>query len=363
MKRLLILILFLSLFNGLFSQTQQNLPTGSKAYSASLFITPDTSIWTGKSGSYTKLTTFKQLLSVIPDKIKPSQLNLSTQGLDLGVLKVPAVNIGPDVFNAGLYVSQRAQDGYPNSIVRRWGDRIKSAKGVDNDDVVTKYQLDSVVINSPGVQKDNIKDTILNSPRSLILSSENISIKNANYSSNIILGSMYSSINNFVTRTSIISSNNSTILGGRSNSSIIASEGGKLELYTGGGGLKWNSALIASKLSTIRGNASYALGTGKGVIVNSSAQFVAGQNNLDETPRSVDDPLKKNFIIGNGTGSDDTQPTVRSNAFHVTQGGKGWIQNEFEVGKSGGGLILKSPDGSRWLITVSNTGQLITTKQ
>lgn len=362
MKRLLILILILSGFNSLFSQTQTNLPTGSKAYSASLFITPDTSIWTGKSGSYTKLTTFKQLLSVIPDKIKPSQLNLSTQGLDLSVLKVPAINIGPDQFNSGLFVSQNTQDGYPNSIVRRFGDRIKSAKGVDPNDVVTKYQLDSVVLNSPGVQKDNVNDTLISSPRSLILNSEEVAIKYANYSSNLILGSRESSIQNFVMRNSIISSNGSKILGGRQNTSIIASEGGRIENWNGGG-FKWNSALLASKLSVIKPSASYSLGTGKGTIVNSSAQFVAGQNNIDEVSRSVDDPLKKSFIIGNGTGSDDTQPTVRSNAFHVTQGGKAWVQNEFEIGKAAGGVILKSPDGSRWLITVSNTGVLTTTKQ
>ena len=48
------------------------------------------------------------------------------------------------------------------------------------------------------------------------------------------------------------------------------------------------------------------------------------------------------FAVGNGTG-----PTLRSNAFEVT---------------SDGGIVLKSPDGTRWKVAVDNSGNLSTTE-
>lgn len=53
------------------------------------------------------------------------------------------------------------------------------------------------------------------------------------------------------------------------------------------------------------------------------------------------DPITIELAVGNGTSHTD-----RSNAFEVTDDS---------------GIVLKSPDASRWKITVDNSGNLTTT--
>lgn len=381
-----VLLIFMS-FTASFSQTQPKLPTGTKAYSSSLFLAPDSIIWTGKTGSYTALAPKAYVDSVASAPIGtvlPSQLNLSTVGLPFLRHKVPTVvGGGGNNFTSGLIVSETAnEEGDPNSIVRRWQRRIKAGNAVLPDEVITKFQLDSVIFNEVGVQPNNTRDT-LSSPNSLLLYTDRSAIVNAN-DYNVIIGASSSSIKNGdglgrnfisgsrdakittgVSSSAIIGSNIATINGNRQTSAIIASTNGYMEPWSGGiGTQKWNSALVATLNSVIQSSNSYVLVTGKGNISNGSAQLVAGQNNLFEASRSVDDPLKKNFIVGNGTGSNGVGglPTLRSNAFHVTQGGKAWVQNEMEVDAAGGALVLKSPNGTRYKITVSNTGTLTATQ-
>lgn len=350
----------------LFGQTQTTLPTGSKAYSSNIFIAPSQTLWTGKSGSYTALAN-KQYVDSISNAnigiVNPSALSISNVFITPNEFRLPSVKGGttPNTwFTNGIVASPNYTGNGLNAIPIRVNGRLKIASGVLPDEAVTRNQLDSLVLSGP-VQANNFRDTVTFSPRSLILNSSNVSISGTNLESNLILGSQTSSIKTNVRTSAIIASKDSRILGDRYNSAIIASEGALIDRYNVGDLFKWNSAIIASKLGVIKPSNSYTLVTGKGTISNGSAQMVVGQNNLDEPSRSVDDPLKKSFIVGNGTGSDDTQPTVRSNAFHVTQGGKVWVQNELEIDNPNG-VILKAPNGNRYRITVSNTGVLSTTQ-
>ncbi|MNY13004.1 hypothetical protein D3C86_1461160 [compost metagenome] len=113
---------------------------------------------------------------------------------------------------------------------------------------------------------------------------------------------------------------------------------------------------------------SYTLVTGRGNHTAGSATFICGRYNVIEPMIGVDNPLKKTFVVGAGVGIEDDENTgnesqiTRKNAFYVTHGGRAWVQQELEVDAAGKGVVLKSPDGSRWSITISNTGQLTTTK-
>ena len=335
--------------------TEQNLPTGSKAFSSNVFINPeDSSLWIGKMNQYIALATKSDLINVKVDPINFKIIGNPPPGM----YQIPAVNPEGEWEYPGLRASWNSSGNNSGAIVMRRDGRAQFLAGVEQRDAVVVSQLkeveDKLLVNSNGdgsVVGDSIKSAIILSSACLISNQSNLSfISNSNISK--IIGD--------ISRALIMASNNCEIKGKRFNSAIIASEASKLEEWTGGV-YKWNSAIIAGKLSIIRPSASYTLVTGKGTIGNSSAQFVCGQNNLDEQSLSVDSPLKKNFIVGNGTGSDETQPTVRSNAFYVTQGGKAWVQKELEV-DSPDGVILKSPNGNRFRITVSNTGQLTTTQ-
>ena len=58
----------------------------------------------------------------------------------------------------------------------------------------------------------------------------------------------------------------------------------------------------------------------------------------------------------------DAQAVQAAVIKHIFAGGKAWVQNEFEVDAAGGALVLKSPNGTRYKITVSNTGVLSATQ-
>lgn len=356
---------------------EQNLPAGSKAFSGSSFINPqDSSLWTGFIGSYLRIATHDEVTELINSiSIDPSNLGIAPYiGFEH---RVPVTRNGETFSTGGLIAHFQYDFGGGNTLVLRSNGRIQTADGTTDFDAVNYRQLQNIGL---GVHEDNLNSNISGASRSLILKSVNSNITNPDSTSsqNAIVNSSDSEITgNRANLSAIISSNGSkmtspnkdVIIGSDEceiqaqhiQSAIIASTQSKIEIWQSIGTAKWNCAIIAGKLSVMRGNASYCLVTGKGTIGHASAQFVCGQNNLDETPLSVDDPNKKNFIVGNGTGSDDTQPTVRSNAFHVTQGGKAWVQKELEV-DSPDGVILKAPNGNRYRITVSNTGQLTTTQ-
>ncbi len=85
---------------------------------------------------------------------------------------------------------------------------------------------------------------------------------------------------------------------------------------------------------------------GEGTIAAGYAQHVQGMWNIE------DDDDQYAHIIGNGENGS------RSNAHTVDWDGNGWYAGTVE----GTGIILKSPDGKRFLVKVSETGALSTTQ-
>lgn len=304
---------------------------------------------------------------------------------DVGVTlgnRVPVSGSGNSWLTGGITVGQQATGG---SIPVRYGaGRLKVGDAVQPDDAVTKRQLDDEIADIDAVQTDNSSGgSMVNSPQSLVMKSANSNINltaNSLNRRNIILNSNNSNMTGHAYNNIIIGCQGMTMGNGfansgisaigcrignsRRNTSIIASSDAEVEDWGGTTGYKWNSAVIASHGGVIQSSNSYTLVTGKRTQSNSSAQLVCGQSNIIEPSRSVEDPLKKNFIVGNGTGdvNSPTYPGERSNAFYVLQNGSAWLQNNFEIDKAGGGVILKSPNGTRFLLTVGDDGSLGTTE-
>jgi hypothetical protein len=86
---------------------------------------------------------------------------------------------------------------------------------------------------------------------------------------------------------------------------------------------------------------------GRNTIANGAEQHVQGKYNVKDTTN------KYAHIVGNGTADNK-----RSNAHTIDWDGNAWFAGTVE----GAALILTSPDGSRWQITVDNTGALATAK-
>ena len=87
----------------------------------------------------------------------------------------------------------------------------------------------------------------------------------------------------------------------------------------------------------------YSNAEGCGTIANVSAQHVQGTYNIK------DDDYKYLHIVGNGESD-----SARSNAHTIDKDGNGWFAGAVE----GSALILTSPNGTRYQITVSNNGTL-----
>lgn len=98
-------------------------------------------------------------------------------------------------------------------------------------------------------------------------------------------------------------------------------------------------------LAKAKGKASFA--EGWKTIAAGDNQHAQGKYNIEDTAN------KYAHIVGNGT-----TDTKRSNAHTIDWDGNAWFAGTVE----GTALILSSPDGSRWQITVDNTGALATAK-
>lgn len=85
---------------------------------------------------------------------------------------------------------------------------------------------------------------------------------------------------------------------------------------------------------------------GKGTIAGSAYQHARGRYNKADWGSKYAD------IVGNGTADD-----ARSNAYTLDWDGNAWYQGTVECA----GVILKSPNGTRYKITVTDDGTLITT--
>ena len=312
-------------------------------------------------------------------------IDMDVTPADVGVTlgnRVPLSLNGESWQPGGLLMSQGAAAS--TGVVRYTGGRIQVGDAVLPDDAVTKRQLDAEIADIDAVQADNTSGGgMVNSPQSLIMKSANSNINltaNSLNRRNIILNSNNSSMTGYAHNNIIIGCQDMTMANGfansgvsaissrignnRRNTSIIASSEAEVEDWASTTTLKWNSAVIASHGGVIQSSNSYTLVTGKRTQSNSSAQLVCGQSNIIEPSRSVEDPLKKNFIVGNGTGdvNNPSYPGERSNAFYVLQNGSAWLQNDLEIDKSGGGVVLKSPNGTRFLLTVGDDGSLGTTE-
>lgn len=353
------------------AQTQPNLPAGSKAFSSSIFIAPNADLWTGKTGTYMNLAKKRyidSLWATIPSltSVKPSGLNINASAVtpsnDDLVLAATALNLNNEWKGSGIVASSNyATTGALNSLVLRKNGTAAFAPAVSGTNPIIKEQFDAAIGNFYS-RADNSNTSITGSSRSYIMISTDSKIQSAagGYQ-NLIMNSNNGTIEG-VKWNSLIGTNNCTIGDTRQTSAIIASSDSEItDGQVAPGFLKWNSAIIAAYLCKVGASNSYTLVTGRGNESNGSAQFVCGRYNLIEPLIGVNDPNKKAFIVGAGQGQDDSA-IVRGNAAHITHGGKFWIKNEMEVDKAGGALVLKSPNGTRWSITVSNTGQLTTTQ-
>ena len=343
----------------------------------------------------------------LPDpiiEVNPNDVGLSKANM------IPISSSGTQWQNGGIEVSQ---DPTSTSLVQRIDGRIKVSPASEEDDAVTKKQLDDAQFEA-GIHEDNLgTNPVTNSPRSLIMKSKSSRIEllpgSANESNLIIAGrsstierggkgfniimnsdwglidsgyyqsiiaSSYSQITGeettgisfgSSTNRAIIASSESNLTGRRRNSAIIASHRAVTEEYTVSGQVKWNSVIIASRESKLKSSNSYTLVTGQGTVSNASGQIVMGTYNLDEPSVSIYAAKRKVLVVGNGQAAsylpDGTpQGITRSNAFEVNFSGEAWVQSQMEVDKPGGGVVLKSPNGIRFLLTVDDTGNLTTTE-
>ena len=91
----------------------------------------------------------------------------------------------------------------------------------------------------------------------------------------------------------------------------------------------------------------YSHAEGCGTIANVTAQHVQGRYNLK------DDDYKYLHIVGNGDSN-----YSRSNAHTIDKDGNGWFAGTVE----GTGFILKAPNGTKFVISVNNSGTLSATQ-
>lgn len=92
--------------------------------------------------------------------------------------------------------------------------------------------------------------------------------------------------------------------------------------------------------------ADYSHAEGYGTIANVTGQHVQGTYNLR------DEDYKYLHIVGNGDSN-----SSRSNAHTIDKNGNGWFAGAVE----GAGFILTAPNGTKYKITVNNSGTLSTT--
>lgn len=377
MKNLINAFIFMLSILTAVGQTQPNLPSGATAYSSSIFKESNNMLWTGKVGSYTAMANKSYVdvlnanmkrytdsiiaaLQPIYQEVRPNQLNANAATVGAGNYAIAVAR--PNLENGNKF--ERAVVSYTNNVLAsvpiRQGGRIQISNGILQNDAANKRQIDSlgeIVRNNGTITNQGFQTVLFGSFGSTIESSATNAAIISSANSRI-----HAHPDSITQRTAIIASVNSNIGASRTQSAIIASSNANLETFTASG-LKWNSAIIASEGGRVQSSNSYTLVTGRGTTSNGSAQLVIGRYNPVEPSVSVNDPLKKTFIVANGQGADESVITP-SVAFYVTHGGRAWVQNQLEVNNSGttGGIVLRSPDGSRWRISISNTGTLTTTK-
>lgn len=124
---------------------------------------------------------------------------------------------------------------------------------------------------------------------------------------------------------------------------------------TGGYALASGSGSVATgNYSTAMGHGATASGVGSfafGEYTTAKGEYQLAHGKFNV----VDANNTYAHIIGNGTGHSSH---LKSNAYTLDWSGNGWFAGSVEATA----LILKSPDGSRFNITVDDSGNLIATK-
>ena len=156
----------------------------------------------------------------------------------------------------------------------------------------------------------------------------------------------------------------SVALGGGTIASGIASAAfGNLSTASGESSAAFGLNAVASGIASLAsGSASEASGTAAVVfgdqnIANEYASLVIGRfstSGTAETSWTNGSPI---FNVGNGSSNNN-----RKNAYTLYNDGKSEQESTFEITTPGEGVILSSPDGTRWEITVGNDGSLTTTE-
>lgn len=340
----------------------QNLPQDARPLSGNIYIDGSGMLWTGVAGGFIAFTPKSYVDEAIEDidvQVTPEDLNIVSTHVSGWM--VPAVQ-SSGFTQDGL----RAEFTYSSSMGRytipiRDNGRLWVADAEGPNDAVTRRQLDVVADTVKFFDDQNVNPTIESDNQVRMMLSSNSIIRN-NCSGIFMVNSRNVEIEDDVMTSMVMGSRNSKLGGQRYNCSIISSDNADMERWVQSGGTfktyKWNSVIIASLNSRMRPHVSYGLLTGQGTVSTGSATVTMGLYNAIDPDRSVTDPLKKTLVIGNGG---NTEAFERSNAFYVTHGGKAWVQNEFEV-DSPDGIVLRSPDNSRWRLQVDNDGNINTTK-
>lgn len=338
----------------------QNLPQDARPLSGNIYIDGSGMLWTGVAGGFIAFTPKSYVDESIED------IDITVTPADLGITdphvsgwRIPAVQNSGFIEN-GLEgtVSRQSSERYTLAI--RDNGRLSVNDAVGAYDAVNRRQAEELSRD----QQNEGNNTIPTVGQVRVQLSRDIRVRPEG-SQIFVTNSRSSEIESDVHTSFMIGSRNSKIGGQRINTGIIGSDNCEIERYVqgGGGGIqpkqyKWNSVIIASLNSRMRPHVSYGLLTGQGTVSTGSATVTIGLYNIIDPDRSVTDLRKKTFVIGNGG---NTEAFERSNAFYVTHGGKAWIQNELEV-DSPNGVVLRSPDGSRFRLQVDNNGNINTTK-
>lgn len=332
---------------------QTSLPESARPLSGNIFIDDDGMLWTGVSGGYVAFTP----KSYVDDKsnVTPEVFGLNPDGS--GKFLVPVAVQKDKFYDGGLVVSQD-KDNITVALRTTYGS-IRIADGINQQDAVTLKQLQD----SQSDHQNTGTNVIPQGKQTLVQLSSNINVQQD--SDQIFVSNSRDGIMGDDLHTAfMIGSRNSKVGGQRWNCGIIGSDNADMERWVQSGGgvgpktYKWNSVIIAALNARMRPHVSYGLLTGQGTVSTASATLTIGLYNEIDPDRSVTDLRKKTFVIGNGG---NTEAFERSNAFYVTHGGKAWVQNELEV-DSPDGVVLRSPDGSRFRIQVDNNGNINTTK-
>lgn len=333
---------------------QTNLPESARPFSGNIFIDDDDMLWTGVSGGFVAFTPKSYVDE--ESRVTPEVLGLNPDGS--GKFLVP-VTVQKDKFYDGGLVASQAKDNRTIALRTTYGS-IRIADGINQQDAVTLKQLEDSKTDHQNTGTNVIpqgKQTLVQLSRNINVQQDSDQIFVSNSRDGIMGDDLHTAF--------MIGARNSKVGGQRINTGIIGADNCEIERYVqSGGGLiqpkqyKWNSVIIAAWNARMRPHVSYGLLTGQGTVSTGSATVTIGLYNIIDPDRSVTDLRKKTFVIGNGG---NTEALERSNAFYVTHGGKAWVQNELEV-DSPDGVVLRSPDGSRFRIQVDNNGNINTTK-